>query len=167
MVGGLGGYPKPVERPQSRILIGGGGKRVLVCGAREATIVGFTPRFRGDGSGADVTDAAHEALIEKLGWVRQAAGNRFDELELNILVAVVMVTEDREQVAQFIAATMAPNMGVTVEQALQVPYVLIGTVDQICDDLLARREQYGISYITVFEKDMEVLAPVIERLAGS
>jgi hypothetical protein len=105
--------------------------------------------------------------MEKLGWVRQAAGNRFDELELNILVAVVMVTEDREQVAQFIAATMAPNMGVTVEQALQVPYVLIGTVDQICDDLLARREQYGISYITVFEKDMEVLAPVIERLSGS
>ncbi len=163
----LEGRPKPVQRPHPPILIGGGGKRLLMVAAREATIVGFTPRFRADGSGSELTDATPEALIDKLGWVRQAAGDRFDELELNILVAEVMVTGDREQVAQFIAATMAPNMGVTVGQVLQVPYVLIGTVDQICDDLLARREQYGISYITVFEKDMETLAPVIERLSGS
>src|SRR5258708_31187732 len=151
MVADLEGHPKPVQRPHPPILIGGGGKRLLMVAAREATIVGFTPRFRTDGGGADVTDAAPEALMEKLGWVRQAAGNRFDELELNILVAVVMVTEDREQVAQFIAATMAPNMGVTVEHALQVPYVLLGTVDQICDDLLAPRAPYGISCITLFD----------------
>ena len=105
--------------------------------------------------------------MQKLAWVRQAAGDRFDDLELNILVAEVMVTEDREQVAQFIAAAMAPNMGASVEQVLQVPYVLIGTVDQICESLLARREQFGISYITVFEKNLEALAPVIARLAGS
>lgn len=163
----LEGHPKPVQQPHPPILIGGGGKRLLTIAAREATIVGFTPRFRADGSGSELTDAAPDALLEKLGWVRQAAGNRFDELELNTLVAEVMVTEDREQVAQFIAATMAPNMGVTVEQVLQVPYVLVGTVDEICDDLLTRRERYGISYITVFEKDLETLAPVIERLSGS
>lgn len=161
------GHPKPAQRPYPPILIGGGGKRLLSIAAREATIVGFVPIFRADGSGTDVTDAASESLMEKLAWVRQAAGDRFDDLELNILVAEVVITEDREQVAQFIAAAIAPNMGASVEQVLQVPYVLIGTVDQICENLLARREQFGISYITVYEKNLEALAPVIARLAGS
>lgn len=161
----LEGHPKPVQQPHPPILVGGGGKRLLSIAAREATIVGFTPLFRADGGGTDLTDATPGALNEKVGWVRQAAGDRFDSLELNILVAEVVVTEDRAQVAQFIAAAMAPNMGATVEQVLQVPYVLIGTVDQICEDLLARRDQYGISYVTVFEKNMEALAPVIARLA--
>ncbi len=161
----LEGHPKPVQQPYPPILVGGGGKRLLSIAAREATIVGFTPLFRADGGGTDLTDATPGALNEKVGWVRQAAGDRFDSLELNILVAEVVVTEDRAQVAQFIAAAMAPNMGATVEQVLQVPYVLIGTVDQICEDLLARRDQYGISYVTVFEKNMEALAPVIARLA--
>jgi len=49
---------------------------------------------------------------------------------------------------------------------LQAPYLLIGSIDQICDDLLARRERYGISYISVFENSLEALAPVIARLAG-
>jgi probable F420-dependent oxidoreductase len=161
----LEGHPKPVQQPHPPILVGGGGKRLLSIAAREATIVGFTPLFRADGGGTDLTDATPGALNEKVGWVRQAAGDRFDSLELNILVAEVVVTEDRAQVAQFIAAAMAPSMGATIEQVLQVPYVLIGTVDQICEDLLARRDQYGISYVTVFEKNMEALAPVIARLA--
>ncbi len=163
----LEGHPKPVQRPHPPILVGGGGKRLLSIAAREATIVGFTPVFKADGTGVELIDATPEALMQKLEWVRQAAGDRFDSLELNILVAEVMVTEDREQVAQFIATSMAPNMGVTVQQVLEVPYVLIGTVDQICEDLLARREQFGISYITVYEKNMETLTPVMERLAGS
>ena len=161
----LEGHPKPVQQPHPPILVGGGGKRLLSIAAREATIVGFTPLFRADGGGTDLTDATPGALNQKVGWVRQAAGDRFDSLELNILVAEVVVTEDRAQVAQFIAAAMAPSMGATIEQVLQVPYVLIGTVDQICEDLLARRDQYGISYVTVFEKNMEALAPVIARLA--
>ncbi len=163
----LEGHPKPVQRPHPPILVGGGGKHLLSIAAREATIVGFTPLFKADGTGSELTDATPEALMQKLEWVRQAAGDRFGSLELNILVAEVMVTEDREQVAQFIASSMAPNMGVTVQQVLEVPYVLIGTVDQICEDLLARRERFGISYITVYEKKMETLAPVMERLAGS
>ncbi len=159
------GHPKPVQQPHPPILIGGGGKRTLSIAAREATIVGFTPIFRGGGS--DYTDAAPSALMQKVEWVRQAAGDRFDELELNILVGEVFTTEEREQAAQFIAATMAPNIpDLTPEVILSVPYLLIGSVDQICADLLARREQFGISYITIFERSMEALAPVVARLAG-
>ena len=161
------GHPKPVQQPHPPILIGGGGKRTLSIAAREASIVGFTPIFRGSGGGTDYTDAAPAALMQKVEWVRQAAGDRFDELELNILVGEVFTTEEREQAAQFIAATMAPNIpDVTPEVVLSVPYLLIGSIDQICADLQARRKQFGISYVTVFEKNMEALAPAVARLAG-
>lgn len=163
----LEGHPKPVQRPHPPILIGGGGKRLLSIAAREATIVGFTPTFRADGSGTDYTDATPAALEQKITWVRQAAGEQFDQLELNILIGQVFTTEEREQAALFIASTLAPGVtGITPELVLSIPYLLIGTVDQISADLLARREQYGISYVTVFEKNLETLAPVVERLAG-
>ncbi len=81
--------------------------------------------------------------------MREAAGARFADLELGILVAQVCTTEDREQAAQFIATTLAAGLNVSTDVILQAPYLLIGTVNQICEDLLARRERFGISYITV------------------
>ena len=165
-VNALEGHPKPVQRPHPPILIGGGGKRLLSIAAREATIVGFTPIFRAASGGTDYTDATPQALEQKLAWVREAAGERFDDLELNILVGEVFTTEEREQAAQFIANVMAPGLSIPPEVVLAVPYLLIGSVDQICADLLERREKFGISYVTVFEKSMETLAPVVARLAG-
>ncbi len=165
-VSALEGFPKPMQRPHPPILVGGGGKRVLSMAAREATMVGFSPIVRPDGSGQELTDATAQALAQKVEWVRQAAGERFDDLELQVLVAEVVLTDEREQVAQFIATTMASGLGITAEQVLEVPYVLIGTVEQLCEEVLARRERYGISYVTVFEKNMEAFAPVVARLAG-
>lgn len=163
---GLEGHPKPVQRPHPPLHIGGGGQRLLSLAAREADIIGLIPRARTDGKGPEMTDATPEALAQKIAWVRQAAGERFAEIELGILVAQVFTTEDREQAAQFIASTMAAGLNVSTAQILQAPYLLIGTVEQICEDLLQRRERYGISYINVFEVGMEALAPVVARLAG-
>ena len=50
---------------------------------------------------------------------------------------------------------------------LETPYLLVGTVEEICETLRERRERYGISYLTVFERDMEAFAPVVARLAGT
>ncbi len=50
---------------------------------------------------------------------------------------------------------------------LESPYVLIGTVDEICETLRQRRESYGVSYLTVFDRDLEIFGPVVERLAGT
>jgi probable F420-dependent oxidoreductase len=162
----LEGFPKPMQRPHPPIHIGGGGQRLLSIAAREADIIGFIPRARADGQGQDMMDATPEALEQKITWVRGAAGARFSELELGVLVAQVLTTEDREQAAQFIATTLAAGLNVSNDLILQAPYLLIGTVDQICEDLLARRERYGISYISVFEQSLEVLAPVVARLVG-
>lgn len=163
---GLEGFPKPIQRPHPPIHVGGGGQRLLSLAAREADIIGFIPRARADGQGPDLTDATPEALEQKIAWVREAAGERFADLELGILVAQVLTTEDREQAAQFIATTLAAGLNVGTDVILQAPYLLLGTVDQICEDLLARRERYGISYINVFEASLEALAPVVARLAG-
>src|SRR5689334_20910954 len=86
---GLEGSPKPVQRPRPPIHIGGGGQRLLTLAAREADIVGFIPRARPDGKSQDVTDGTPEALEQKLTWVREAAGARFADLELGIVVAQV------------------------------------------------------------------------------
>ena len=165
-VTGLEGFPKPVQRPHPPLHIGGGGQRLLSVAAREADIIGFLPRARPDGQGQDIRDATPQALEQKITWVRDAAGARFADLELGILVAQVLTTEDREQAAHLIASTLARGFKVSTDVILQAPYLLLGTVDQICEDLLARRERYGISYISVFEHSLEALAPAVARLAG-
>lgn len=165
-INGLQGFPRPVQRPHPPIHIGGGGQSLLSLAAREADIIGFLPRARPDGKGQNIADATPESLDEKIDWVRTAAGEHFADLELGILVAQVFTTSEREQAAQFIASTLAAGYDISTEAILQAPYLLIGSIEQICDDLQARRERYGISYITVFENSLEAMAPVIKQLAG-
>ncbi len=101
-----------------------------------------------------------------MSWVREEVGGRFADLERGMPVAQVFTTQDREQAAHWIASTLARGYQVSTEVILQAPYPLLGTVEQICEDLLARRERYGISYSSVFEQSLEALAPVVARLAG-
>jgi probable F420-dependent oxidoreductase len=165
-ISGLEGFPKPVQRPHPPLHIGGGGKLLLSVAAREADIIGFLPRARPDGQGQDILDGTAGALEQKISWVRETAGARFADLELGILAAQVFTTQDREQMAQLIASTLARGVEVSTHVILQAPYLLIGTIEQICEDLLARRERYGISYISIFEQSLQALAPVVARLAN-
>jgi len=158
----LEGFPKPIQRPHPPIFVGGGSKRILSIAAREANIVGFGPRTRADGSGLDVTDATSEATERKIAWVRQAAGERFNELELNAIVFTVVVTDQRKQASE----QLTQRFQMTAQQILEMPHCLVGTVDQITEDLLYRREKYGISYVSIFDESMEAFAPVVARLAG-
>lgn len=93
------------------------------------------------------------------------AGERFSAIELNMLIGAVLITEDRQQAAEQRARERGP--GVTAEQMLSNPYLLIGTVEQVVEALQRRREQVGISYLTILSRDMEGFAPVVARLAGS
>jgi alkanesulfonate monooxygenase SsuD/methylene tetrahydromethanopterin reductase-like flavin-dependent oxidoreductase (luciferase family) len=52
----------------------------------------------------------------------------------------------------------------TVEDALATPFLLIGTAEEMTEQLLGWRERYGFFYITVHEPSMEAFAPVIQRL---
>lgn len=159
----LEGRPAPVQRPHPPIAIGGGGRRTLTLAGCEASIVGLVPRARRDGSGLDLGDLSDAATREKLEWLRAAAGDRFDSLELNALIQAVAVADRRTAAA----AQLASRFSVARELVLETPYVLVGTIDEICETIQQRRERYGISYLSVFERDAEAFAPVVARLTGT
>jgi probable F420-dependent oxidoreductase len=161
-VTGLEGFPKPVQRPGPPVLLGGGGPRMLRTAGRHADIVGVNFDLRAGSVGPDVgSDATAERVDEKVGWVHEGAGGR--DVELHIRVFVSAVTDDRRG----LAGAMAPGFGLTPEQALASPFALVGTVDEICEDLVARRERWGFSYVAVGPEVMGDLAPVVARLAGT
>jgi probable F420-dependent oxidoreductase len=154
-------WPKPAQRPHPPILIGASGRRMLSLAAREANIIGLlVPSY---GSQLRLIEGSSAAVGQQIEWLREAAPERFDELEFNILILKLLITTNRKQGARQIAR----EMGMTTEQVLDNVHILVGTVEQIVEDLQMRREQLGISYITVNENYMEVLAPVVAHLAGT
>jgi probable F420-dependent oxidoreductase len=155
-------YPQPYQLPYPPIMIGGARKQMLAFAAREATIVAFATKVHPDGT-HDFAASTGPALARRVGWVREAAGERFATLELQIHVGGVVLTEDREQSA----AQLAPTVQLTPTQLLDCVQALVGTEDQIVATLQQRRIQYGISYIGIDERFMEVLAPIVARLAGA
>ena len=159
----LEGHPKPHQKPRPPVLIGGGGRRVLSLAARHADIVGLNVDLRRGvidaGSGPNATD---DATSRKIGWIRDAAGPRFDELELHVRVHLTIVTNDRWGMA----AALGPAFGLTPEQALRSPHALAGSVEEIVDDLLERRDRWGISYIGIGVDALHSFAPVVARMAG-
>jgi probable F420-dependent oxidoreductase len=164
----LDGRPKPIQRPHPPLFIGGGGRRLLSLAAREADIVGLAPRLlpgvRGDPS--SITIAATE---EKIGWVREAAGARFDRLELNIYPSMspVLVTDHAPRAASRLAARLAKRTGVEVSPAdlLASPHIFIGSVDALVEKFRSVRERLGVSSIMV--GTLDDLPGVVERLAGT
>jgi len=159
-VAALTGSAKPKQEPHPPVLIGGGGRRLLTLAAKEADIISIMPRSRRDGSGLEDADASAEAFTQKVAWIRDAAGSRFSAIELNTLVQAVIITDRRREAA----APLAKEYSMKVDQVFETPLVLIGSVDQIAESLEQRRERFGLSYITVFEKDLENLAGVIDRM---
>ena len=157
------GQPVPVQRPHPPILIGGGGPRVLSIAAREADIIGINATLSAGVIGPEaIASMTAEAVDEKIAVVQQAAGDRLGDIELNIRTFFVSVTDDRDQAV----ADMAAFARVDDELIRNTPFAVIGSPDQIADDLLARRERWGFSYITVGGEDVESFAPVVAALAG-
>lgn len=160
---GLESAPLPAQRPGPPLLIGGGGPRILRLAAREADIVGLVLRSRADGNGLDLADLSAAALDDKVRWVREAAGARFESLEFNTLIQTVALTADRAGTAD----RLSRAFGVPTDAVLDTPYALIGSEDEIADQLRERRARFGLSYYVLFERDMEALAPIAARLAGT
>ena len=155
------GMPKPVQKFPP-ILIGGGGKRVLTIAAREADIVGINGDLRSGFIGPDaIASMTAEAVDEKIALVKAAAGER--PIELNVRSFFVNVTDSRIAVAENIASML----GFTADAVLASPFALIGSREQIIDDLRARRERWGFSYVIVGPDEVEAFAPVVEELAGN
>jgi probable F420-dependent oxidoreductase len=161
------GRPKPVQRPHPPFFIGGGGRRTLTLAGREADIVGLAPRI-GKGRVVDARSLTFEATVEKIGWVREAAGDRFDGLEFNVYPSSwpITVTDDLHREARKVIDSLKERTGVGLTEAevLDSPHIFIGSVDRLVEKFQGLRERLGISSFMVGE--IEELAPVVERLAG-
>jgi probable F420-dependent oxidoreductase len=163
------GAPKPTQRPHPPIFLGGGGKRLLTLAAREAQIVGLAPRLvQGDRPRLDLRSITAAATEEKITWIREAAGDRFDELELNTYSTggPTVVTSDPRAEARRRVDHIREQTGVelTVEEVLDSPHVFIGSVGDLKRKFMDLRERFGISSFLV--DDLQALAPVVEELAG-
>jgi probable F420-dependent oxidoreductase len=161
---GYDAQPPPVQRPHPPLVIGGGGPKILRLAGRHADIVGINPNLRAGEITADAaTDTLAEVTRRKLGWIREGAGERFDDLELQIRYFVAAITDD----ARGLAEVLAPGFGVEPDAALESAVACIGTVDEVCDLLVQRREEWGVSYCVFGEDDVDAFAPVVARLAGT
>ncbi|MBI2708733.1 MAG: TIGR03621 family F420-dependent LLM class oxidoreductase [Actinobacteria bacterium] len=162
-VTGYDGQPKPVQRPHPPILIGGGRRRLLSIAAREADIVGINPSIpNGQVDAASVQTGTRARTDEKVAWVREAAGARFDDLELNMLVFFAAITDDRAGLVE----KLAPGFGLPPAEVDGYPHAWVGSVGEITDELEAHRERWGVSYWVVQEGAMHDVAPVVAALRG-
>ena len=156
------GHPKPINGPPP-LLIGGGGRRMLGLAAREADIVGVTANLRAGEIGPEaVADSVAEAYDEKIEWVRAAAGDRIDDIELSSLALHVDITDDRDAALEGVAQLF----GLDAAAAAEVPGLLVGSVEQIGETLEVRRERWGFNYPVLQGFDFDAHAAIIERLAG-
>lgn len=161
---GFAPRPLPVQRPHPPIMVGGGGRRVLSLAAREADIVSLNFNNRAGVIGPDgVHSGAAAATDEKIGWLREAAAERMDAIELEIGAYFTFVQPG----AEAIAAEMGRSLGLSAGEMLRHPHGLFGEADAVADELRRRRERYGIHYITVPDSALEAFAPVVAQLAGS
>ena len=160
---GFQGVPKPTNGTPP-IMIGGGAQRILGIAGREADIVSLNfDNSSGKIGHAGVASSTADLTTQKINWVRDGAGDRFDDIELEIGAYFTVVTDHRD-------ATMAHLAGrfeLTVDQLAQHPHVLVGSVDSICEQLIERRNTYGISYITFSSAVVDSVSPIVQRLAGT
>ena len=158
------GMPKPAQKPRPPILIGGGGKRVLTIAAREADIIGINGTMTAGVVGPDaISTMTAEAVEEKVSIVASAVGPRLADVEMNIRAFFVKVTDDRAGTVGAIS-TMLKVPESMIEES---PFALVGSVQHITENLLARRERWGFSYVIVGAENIEEMAPVVAALRGT
>ena len=156
------GYPLPVQQPHPPIYIGGGGRRILGIAGREADIIGVHVRFGPDGA-LDSVDTIRAEMDKKIGWIRDGAGERFDQIELALLLfAAKVVDSTAAQRDEYERIAQANEM--SFEAVAASPYFLIGSEDELVAQIQSLRETFGITHFTVVAGDADGFAPVVRRL---
>lgn len=161
----------PVPQARVPILVGGNGDRALAVAARHADVVGFTGfRPSRDGTGTNLTHMTSAGLEDRIAHVRACAGDRAADLRFQVLIQVVITTPDRRAAA----GPVADRMGITVDDVLDSPFLLLGTAEQLAEQLRERSERFGIETWSTFadrpgltHQRLDTLAPVIERIRAS
>lgn len=156
-------FPRPVQKPHPPIVVGGGSRRILTFAGQLADVVNVhtnlgAERVVGDQSRADISS---EAARRRFEWVREGAASRLQQIELGLRIFAASFT-DRPETA---AAELGRRWQLSVAELLKSPYALVGTLDHITEGILERRREFGATYFTWNESEMEKMAPIVRRLA--
>ena len=170
---GLKGSPRPRQGPRPPLAVGGGGPKMLALAAKHADIISVVPVTTKEGK-LLLSGITMEKTIERIDLIRKAAGDRFANIELNWAITTIVITDDREKIAEMALAALdkgyPPNMEVdvalSVEDILSSPYIAIGTFEEIADQIRNTRAKTTMSYVGVFPTQMDAFAPIIPLLRG-
>ncbi|MBF6084585.1 LLM class F420-dependent oxidoreductase [Nocardia cyriacigeorgica] len=170
-VNGIKGTPRPRQGPRPPLCTGGGGPKMLRLAAKHADIISVVPVTTKNGKGL-LSGITLEKTIEKVNLIKEAAGERFDQIELNWAITAIVITDDREKTAEMALSAidrgLHPDLEVdvklTVEEILNSPYVAIGSFEEIAEQIRRVRQLTGMSYVGVFPTQMDAFAPVIPLL---
>jgi len=170
-INGLEGTPRPRQGPRPPIAVGGGGPKMLALAAKHADIISVATGTTKEGK-LRLSDMTIEKTVERVDRIREAAGDRFDQIELNWTIATIVVTDDREATADMALKALAqgypPNIAqdveLTVEDILSSPYLAFGSFEEIAEQIREVRRRTTMSYIGVFPTQMDAFAPVIPLL---
>ena len=158
----LDGTPKPFRPGGPPVLLAGGGKRLLRFAAATADIVGINASIPAAPDASTARDGLPSSIDEKVRWIREAAGDRYDDLEFNAWLSVAKVTDD----ALAVADRLSGRFGAAPEEVLSAPSILVGSESAIADRLHARRDRWGFSYCVIQGPSVHEFAGVVSRLAG-
>ncbi|MFR9752753.1 LLM class F420-dependent oxidoreductase [Nocardia sp. 004] len=170
-VRGIKGTPRPRQGPRPPICTGGGGPKMLRLAAEHADIISVVPVTTKNGKGL-LSGITLEKAIEKVNLIKEAAGDRFADIELNWAITAIVITDDREKTAEMALSALDrglhPNLEVdvqlSVEDILNSPYVAIGTFEEIAEQIRRVRQLTSMSYVGVFPTQMDAFAPIIPLL---
>lgn len=158
--------PSPVQTPHPPLMIAGSGRRMLRIAGERADIVGISPLSGGSSSLSDFGSALGSSgrrIASQVRWIRESAGARFDSIELSAFAHHLAVCDDPDRMAQ----QLADDWGSSAEDVLASPHVLLGSDARIESLLVERRETYGLSYVVFSSLDLDQVAPIVGRLAGT
>jgi probable F420-dependent oxidoreductase len=160
-ISNLEGLPHPYTKGGPPILIAGGGKRMLTFAATHADIIGVNTNLpSSEVRAASTRDAVPSSIDEKISWIREAAGARFDDIELHAWVQFAEVTDDSDSVIK----ELTGRFDATEEEVRSSPKVLVGDVNEIVERTLALRDRFGYSYFTVQQPAALDFAEVVAQL---
>jgi probable F420-dependent oxidoreductase len=153
---GFGGCGPP-------LLVGGTGDRVLRIAAETADIVGIGGLFQVSGQSPGVFRLCTAAEADdRVRFARGCAADRADRIEWHALTQVVKVTTDRRGAAADLAEQYRGT--VTAEEILENPFLFVGTIEEMAEQIVRNRDRYGFTYYTVHEPYLDAFAPVIDRV---
>jgi probable F420-dependent oxidoreductase len=161
---GYRAVPATVQRPRPPLMIGGGAPKVLGLAGELADIVSVNFNNSSGVVGAgSISSSTQDETHKKIGWIRDGAGDRFEQLELETAAYFISI-EGRSQITE---DAVAARTGLAGDDLRRFPHAAVGSVDAVCEELIRRREEYGFSYITVGDAHLDAFIPIVERLSGT